>query len=97
MTTVNSFVNRLKKIGIEVELVGNFPWVYLDKVNGVKVWERYQANHGFTVFFMAIRQGQKDSLTNITTIFKKIRDMLTPEGQKEDQLKYEIFMEDYMS
>lgn len=97
MTTVNSFVNRLKKIGINVELVGNFPWVYLDKVNDVKVWERYQANHGFTVFFMAIRQGQVDTLTDISIIFKKIRNMLTAEGQADDRLKYEIFMEDYNS
>ena len=51
MTTIQSFHNRLKKIGIEVEFIGNYPWLYLDKVNGKKVTGRLHANHGFTVFF----------------------------------------------
>jgi hypothetical protein len=97
MTTIKSFVERLKKIGINVELAGNFPWVYLDKVNNVKVWERFQGNHGFTVFFVAIRPQEHDKITDISKIFKKIREMLTPEGQLADKAKYEEFMEDYIS
>ena len=73
MTTIPSFINRLKKIGIEVELVGNYPWIYLDKVNGKKVVDKFQANHGFTVFFL----GSPDKITDITVIFKQIRKMLT--------------------
>lgn len=76
MTTIVSFVNRLKKIGIEVELVGNFPWVYLDKVNGKKVKELYLGNHGFTIFFLAIRPGEVDKINDIGIIFKLIRSML---------------------
>lgn len=34
---VNRLVPRLRKIGINVELFGNYPWIYLDKVNGNKV------------------------------------------------------------
>lgn len=76
MTTIDSFYNRLKKIGIEVEMVGNFPWVYLDKVNGKKVEGNFQANHGFTVFWRAIKVGQKDHISDIPTVFKKIRETL---------------------
>lgn len=76
MTTISSFINRLKKIGINVELIGNYPWVYLDKINGVKVEGNFMANHGFTVFFVAIRVGQVDIITDISTIFEKIRETL---------------------
>jgi hypothetical protein len=76
MTTISSFVNRLKKIGIQVELFGNYPWVYLDKVNGKKVTEKFMGDHGFTVFFRAIRPGRPDTITDIRTIFKQIRQML---------------------
>ena len=31
------FVQRLKRIGVDVELVLNYPWVYMTKVNGVLV------------------------------------------------------------
>lgn len=73
MTTINSFVQRLKKIGITVELIGNYPWVYLDKVNGKKVKNKLYANHGFTVFFRATRVGHTDRITDIPLIFKEIR------------------------
>lgn len=97
MTTIKSFVERLKKIGINVELIGNYPWIYLDKVNGVKVFERYQGNHGFTVFYSAIKPKESDKITDIRIIFQKIRDMLTPEGQLADEIQYKIFMKDYIS
>ena len=73
MTSIHSFVHRLSKIGIKVELIGNYPWVYLDKVNGIKVKGRLQANHGFTVFF----RGQHDTITDIPLIFNKIRETIT--------------------
>lgn len=76
MTTISSFYNRLKKIGIEVEMVGNYPWVYLDKVCGKKVQGTFRAEHGYTIFFRPIRMGQVDKITDIPTIFAKIRETL---------------------
>jgi len=70
---IKSFVERLKKIGIEVKLAGNFPWIYLERINGKWVTETYQAEHGFTVAFMPIRKGQELELTNVTEIFKLLR------------------------
>ena len=68
------FIERLKKLGIEVKLSGNFPWIYLDEINGVRVTERFEANHGFTVMFLPGRNDSPPSeFTDITEIFKLIR------------------------
>lgn len=76
MTTIESFVNRLAKIGITVTLVANYPWVYLDTVNGKKVWGKYYGNHGFTVFIVPVLSKYPAHITNIRVVFKKIREML---------------------
>ena len=34
---LNRLVPRLKKIGIEIEMSGNIPWIYLEKVNGNRI------------------------------------------------------------
>ena len=50
MNEVQILINRLKKIGIELELMGNVPWIYLTKVNGNVIDESdYTSNHGFTI------------------------------------------------
>ena len=72
MYKIKSFVERLAKIGIKVELIGNVPWVYLDTVNGARVTERFGGNHGFTVFML----GNDVTWTDRRYVFKKIRSML---------------------
>ena len=68
------FVERLKKIGIEVKLSGNFPWIYLNEINGVRVKENFQANHGFTVMFLPGRNDSPPSeFTDIKEIFNLLR------------------------
>jgi hypothetical protein len=68
------FVERLKKIGIDVKLSGNFPWIYLDEICGIRVTEKFEANHGFTVMFLPGRNDSPPSeFTDITEIFKLIR------------------------
>lgn len=71
----DTFIRRLKKIGIELEFNGNYPWVYLDKVNGKKVQGRFMGN-GFTVFWYPFRVGDKMRITDIKTVFSKIRETL---------------------
>jgi hypothetical protein len=73
MYKIKSFVERLKGIGITVELLGNYPWIYLDKVNGKKVTERFHGNHGFTIAFLPAKPDQKLEFTDIAEIFKIIR------------------------
>ena len=71
---ITAFVERLKKIGIEVKLVGNYPWVYIDEICGIKVKERFEGNHGFTLIFLPSRLDSPVSeFTDITEIFKLIR------------------------
>lgn len=70
---LNTFINRLRKIGITVQLIGNYPWIYLDKVNGKKVTEKFEANHGFTLAFLPVRRDMPFHFTDITEIFKIIR------------------------
>jgi hypothetical protein len=72
---INRLVPRLRKIGIDIELFGNLPWIYLDKVNGNKVKREdfFEGNHGFTIAFYPIRKGQVMELTDIRKVFEIIR------------------------
>jgi hypothetical protein len=72
---LNRLVPRLKKIGINIEMYGNVPWIYLDKVNGnrIKKEDFYCGNHGFTIAFYPIKVGQKMELTDIKKVFEIIR------------------------
>jgi len=68
------FIERLKKIGIDVKLSGNFPWIYLNEICGKRVTETFQANHGFTVMFLPGRNDSPPSeFTDIKEIFNLIR------------------------
>lgn len=69
---VKSFVEKLAKIGINVTLQGNIPWVYLATVNGKQVTERFGGFHGFTVFMWV----NEVTWTDRKVVFKKIRSML---------------------
>jgi len=71
---ITRFVERLKKIGIEVKLVSNYPWVYINEICGVRVKEKFEGNHGFTLIFLPVRNDSPPSeFTDISEIFKLIR------------------------
>lgn len=73
---IGQFVRRLKKIGVEVRLVGNFPWVYLDSVNGKRVREKFYGEHGFTAFFIPVSNKLPVKFSDRREVFKKVREML---------------------
>jgi hypothetical protein len=73
MTNLEVFINRLKKLNITIELSSNYPWIYLDKVNGNSVKEKYYSDYKFTIAFSPIRQNQKLRFTDLSEIFKVIR------------------------
>jgi hypothetical protein len=75
MNEVDVFIRRMKRIGIELELVGNTPWIYLNKVNGNKVRpEDYNANHGYTIAWYPVRLDQGIHLdSDIKRTFEIIR------------------------
>jgi len=71
MSKLLIFENRLKKIGIDIKMYGNMPWIYIDYINGKKVKEKFQGNHGFTIAFL--NNTQEIKFTDLKTIFKLIR------------------------
>lgn len=73
---IEKFQNRLKNIGIDIELRGNLPWVYLHKVNDNLVTEQFMAEHGFTAFFYPIKKDQEFIFSDRKKVFQKIREML---------------------
>jgi hypothetical protein len=73
MDKLTVFIERMNKLGITIQLMGNYPWIYIDTINGKKVQERFQGNHGFTIAFHPIRKDQKLKFTDIREIFKLIR------------------------
>jgi hypothetical protein len=75
MNVLDRLVLRLKAINIEIELAGNFPWIYLEKVNGnrIKKEDFYYANHGFTISFLPMSEREKMEIIDIKKTFELIR------------------------
>ena len=73
MEKLNIFVERLQKIGIKTTYFNNAPWIYIDTINGKKVTERFQGNHGFTVMFYPIKKDSPWEFTDLKEIFNLIR------------------------
>lgn len=75
MNEIQIFINRMKKIGIDLELSGNVPWIYLDKVNGNRIKpEDYSSNHGYTIAWYPVRLGSEPHLDeDIKRTFNIIR------------------------
>lgn len=69
------FRKRMKKLGIELEMWSNYPWIYIDKVNGnkIKSEDYFHGNHGFTVGFHPSKPDQEFDFTDIGRIFKLIK------------------------
>jgi len=75
-TIMKKFIRRLKRIGIEVELAANYPWIYLTTINGNVVKEKYMAEHGFTAFWFPVNLTDNTKFTDRRKVFSKIRETL---------------------
>lgn len=73
MNKLTIFIKRLAKIGVDIKLGANFPWIYINAINGKDVTETFRAEHGFTVAFLPIKKDQQIEFTDISEIFKLIR------------------------
>jgi hypothetical protein len=71
---LETFVRRLKKIGIEVTFAANYPWIYFDTINGREVIGAFHAEHGWTAFFSPIEVGGKWKFSDRREVFKKVRE-----------------------
>ena len=69
------FKERMKKLGIDVEFMYNYPWIYIYKINGniIQPEDYFEGNHGFTVGFLPVRVDQEFDFTDIGRIFKLIK------------------------
>lgn len=78
MNILDVLVERLNKIGIEIKLSGNYPWIYLEEVNSNRIQEEdyYLANHGFTIAFLPTTLGKKMEILDIKKTFEVIRKYL---------------------
>lgn len=76
MQAVITFHDRMKKIGIDVKFIGNYPWIYLNKVNGKQVHGNLDADHGFTAFWLPVKRENPCHVNDIGELFKKIRETL---------------------
>jgi hypothetical protein len=75
---ISILVKRLRRCGIEIELTGNYPWIYLDKVNGNRIKkEDFTANHGFNIAWFGIKNDDKIKLAEepkvIIALIRKYR------------------------
>ena len=75
LTKLDVFRKRMKKLNIDIELIGNYPWIYIRSVNGniIKREDYFEGNHGFTIGFLPIKPDEPFHFTDITEIFKLIR------------------------
>ena len=75
LSKLDVFRNRMKKLNIDIELMGNYPWIYIDSINGnrIKREDYFYADHGFTIGFLPIRPDVEFHFTDISEIFKLIR------------------------
>jgi len=70
MNKLETLIERLQKIGLDLELISNYPWIYMNKVNKQKVKEKYQSDYGFTIAFL---KEDDVNFTDTKEIFKTIR------------------------
>ena len=62
---------RLDKLGIKIQLAGNYPWVYLKSINNVRVPEKLLSAHGYTIYLQST-----DKFVDLRSTFKLIREKL---------------------
>lgn len=79
------FLRRMKRLNIDIELVGNYPWIYIDTINGKRVIEKFYGEHGFTIAFYP-----NYKITDITEIFKLLR-KYNPNYTKTEKIFNKIY------
>lgn len=73
MKKIKTFVDRLKKIGINIQLETNYPWVYLAKINNKTVKEKQSSDYGYTLCFLPVMIGKEIVFINTNETFKLLR------------------------
>jgi hypothetical protein len=90
MKKLEIFLERMKKIGINLELVGNYPWIYLDRINGKKVKEKFDSRHGFVIGYSPIKPGQHFEFKDTKVLFELLKEYKFRRGFFETKLREEV-------
>lgn len=69
---LNIFIKRLNKIGINITLVSNFPWIYIATINNKVIIEKFNSKHCFTLGLISIKGGEFN-FSDTKEIFELIR------------------------
>lgn len=78
------FVKRMRRIGIEIRMGVNVPWVYLEKINGKKVKEVRSSNYGYNIAWFPNMVGSPLKWADMDETFNLIRKYT---GRKEKNCK----------
>lgn len=71
MKKLDNLISRLLKIGIDLKLVANVPWIYVDSINGIKIKETFESDYGFVLGYLSIKDS--DDCTINKELFALIR------------------------
>jgi hypothetical protein len=74
---IAQFIGRMKKMGIEIELSSNYPWIYLEYIDKRPVREKFLSEHRFTIGFHS-RKNEPFIFSDITKLFEIIRKYTIP-------------------
>ncbi len=71
MNNLGLFMKRMKSINIKLECSINYPWVYIDKINGKRVKEKYFSEHKYTIALETSDKFFKDHLGETFSLIRK--------------------------
>ena len=60
---------------------GNYPWIYLDTINGIRVKEIFGANHGFHIAWSPSVKEPYIKFVNTKEMFQLIRKYIENESK----------------
>lgn len=72
MHRLTTFIKRLYAVGYDLKLASNYPWIYIDSINGQRVDKVFMANHGFLIGYYP-KVGEAFQFSDIKEIFDLIR------------------------
>jgi predicted membrane GTPase involved in stress response len=65
MVTLDKFLEAMDNLGIDMDIGGNYPWIYITAINGKTVTEKMDSEHGFNVAFSPIKNKIKPEVTDV--------------------------------
>lgn len=68
-------MKRMNSIGIKLECSSNYPWIYLDSVNGMRVTEKRFSEHKFTLGIETDGKMFHENLKDVFVLLRKYKNL----------------------